>query len=1171
MAKNKNPNIQQLSLFDEETMMNNQPFDDNYDDEDYNEGYDDLPNPTPDIEDDSSQKEWIPLKLFKEAIIKQNPHDPVMIDFAEYVLSSFLKATIGVTAKGGKWIEEKLAEGSIKSTRALEDQSLNTHILNGLFAANFIEQELEKLYTTIKGCIKELDRRIGIAGFILHDFEKFDYNRFSEMPEKYKNVENIRKLSNQEDKKTLIQKHRKIIDIIIRQLHLDYFINPSDPEAYKEYIDDFLTIAYNAQTRWDTNWNFSEYNGLSPKLLGINRKKLVSLTSLACLADRLSSIIKHPQDALSSSLDNILGQLSNNQLKLTYHRIAENRGVLTNILNNALIDEYTGKDSNDCEFYEPFCQYYKPILYLPTGVIYLTHKNAPPISLDNIPNKVIQKMKSLCAEKLRIRYTGFNRDGKGIKYADYYNLFFNTTELMEVGLNATFNILNDNKKPVSKARSETLQKFQQQDILSKTYNFQFDDNPNIDRIAEFFDLISRKIWEVKLNEIKNICKQNKDLPKLPELSLIDEVIEFWNLSDYLPAIREIQRINETLKEHKIKGNTGGLPLEWYYLAAKYLEHNQGIEDVKPICEKLLSHLIQKINPILEHYDIPDGWDDLREWVKRVIMLPNQETENISPDKFLDELNRYQLAKKSGRGKQLICSISHSAYTVTEQMESSVLFTPQVYTNKQMLGGSNAKRNIDSIAAIEMMLRQILMSQTGSSGKNFEENKYRYLYLYPTYYCTPETNTFLHQAYETIRQSRFDTGIRNHFVSKQQTANLTLENYQNLDIFHLEDTTRKNKIFKLSYPEDQPLTFYFMALPPEIKGKDKKPTDTESWIMPAWLGLAFPMILDIKVVVSESPIPPFKEGSDFPETVFLDSAPQAFNALLKEDKFRLDYILENYQDLENKQNYSAPLNSLTAAYTIHLDVNSKQGKGGYDPNWGKLTELAKDFETSSLYVFSYLKKIARSKDIESPSISKIKLYAYDFYPCFDPYVQFNPNKEEFIMLNEEGLPLIEPKESKSPLNHPKELTIRYREFYRAKSGYPMKANAILKPIDEAASIILNADNAICSGDALIHLVAARISKLMDRVHSSTAEGRWIFSGKERDKEREKIIEFSTYFVKDVFQNAFGGDRARLAGRQLNIIRDTCEFLYRLEEDKEYQKRKANGEIKTSKNSNHSEEE
>ena len=161
--------------------------------------------------------------------------------------------------------------------------------------------------------------------------------------------------------------------------------------------------------------------------------------------------------------------------------------------------------------------------------------------------------------------------------------------------------------------------------------------------------------------------------------------------------------------------------------------------------------------------------------------------------------------------------------MTEQRESAVLFMPQVYTNKQMLGGSNATRNISSIAGLEMMLRQILMSQTQAIGKNFEEAKYRYLYFYPTYYCTPETNTFLHKAYDNIRQTRFDTGIRNHFISKDLQADFSLENYQTMDIFHLDNDNSKtiDKTFKLSYPENQPLTFYFIALPPEKKRKRKK--------------------------------------------------------------------------------------------------------------------------------------------------------------------------------------------------------------------------------------------------------------------------------------------------------------------------------------------------------------
>jgi CRISPR-associated protein Csc3 len=320
----------------------------------------------------------------------------------------------------------------------------------------------------------------------------------------------------------------------------------------------------------------------------------------------------------------------------------------------------------------------------------------------------------------------------------------------------------------------------------------------------------------------------------------------------------------------------------------------------------------------------------------------------------------------------------------------------------------------------------------------------------------------------------------------------------------------------------------MALPP---GRDS--TDTESWVMPSWLAFAFPMILDVKTVVSESPIPPFNDGAEFEESVFLDSAPHAFRTLVGRDRFRLDYILEGWE--ENGIQYPAPLNVLTAAYAIHLDVNARQGKSGYDANWGKFTELAKDFETSPLYVFSYLNRWVRNQGVETARIEKIRLYAYQFYPCFDPYTKYNPNSEELIVGEE------------SSLNHPNKLTELYRQFYRANKRYNPKSNAVLKPIDIAAETILKAELSVFQGETLVMAVAAEVFKLMDRVHSSTAEGRWVLS--KREQERQAVLDFARYFVVEVFEKSFAGDRARLAGRQLNLIRDTCEFLYRLEDDKE----------------------
>lgn len=1047
-------------------------------------------------------RDLLTLKLLREAIQSQNPGDRVMGDFAEYVLPNLLRVAIGVTAKGGKFFDEldrKQGKENVRRDNA-GDQSLNTHLLNGLFPANLIEQRLEKLDTTVRRSVGEKERRLVIAGFILHDFEKFP-----DVPN------DCRKLP--------LEKHRQIIDEKVRQLGLNSFINPDDPDAYREYIDDLLCLAYNAQRRWDTNWNFSEF-GLNPVL---RDRTLRSLSDLTCLADSLASIIKHPQDAENTRLNELIHSLSDGQLKFTYHSIAENRGVLTNVVNNALMEVHTALNTDACTYYEP-------LLYLPTGVIYLARSDAPAISIVDLPKRVVSKIKQLCAGQLQRRQTGFGRDGKGMKYAEYYNLFFDPSELILVAVDATLRILRIGKNSVAKSRSDNLIKFQRQDVLSADYKFNFDDDIRIDQIAELGDLVSRKIWGEQVNTIETARKKDKKLPALPHLDIVDEIAKFWNLSEYLPALREIQRINERLKELKLKGNTGGVPYEWYYLAAKYLENNPGIEDVRQVCEQAIAHISQMIKPILSQYKLPDGWDDLRLWVKRVVMLPgNTPLDIASSDVFLDELERYQLAKKQGRGRQLICSISHSAYTVTEQMESAVLFTPQVYTNKQMLGGSNAKRNISSIAGLEMMLRQILMNQTQAVGKKFEDGKYRYLYFYPTYYFTPETNKFLQKAYTSIFQTRFDTSIRNHFISKDLQADFGRDRYQSIDAFLIDENIEpgKDRTFKLSYPEDQPLTFYFMALPP---GRDA--TDTESWVMPAWLAFAFPMILDVKTVVSESPIPPFNDGAEFEETVFLDSVPQAFRVLTKRDRFRLDYILEGWE--ENGKSYPAPLNVLTAAYAIHLDVNAKQGKSGYDSNWGKLTELATDFETSPLYVFSYLNKWVRKQKNETASIQKIKLYAYHFYPCFDAYAQYNHEKERLTVT------------TASSLNHPQKLTDLYRRFYRANKRYNPKANAVLKPIDIASKTILEADRSF-QCESLVLAVAAEVSKLMDRVHSSTAEGRWIFS--KREEERQAILEFARYFVEEVFEKSFAGDRARLAGRQINLIRDTCEFLYRLENDQE----------------------
>ncbi|MGL5080696.1 MAG: type I-D CRISPR-associated protein Cas10d/Csc3 [Microcoleaceae cyanobacterium] len=1066
-----------------------------------------------DREDDEQSEvpELLTLKLFKQAIQESpgNAEDKILSDFAEFVLPNLMWQLAGATAKGGLFferIEARVAEQRQKdkksqlSRRSAGDQSLLSHLLNGFFPTYRIlrylkQKDIQK--NQVKSYCNDLQCRVYITSYLLHDYEKFpDYKTWLRANDISGILCDRDWIKDSPDKRDAPNLGRDYIRQKILDFNLDRFLG----NQWQDYIDDIIWISSNAGDKNDADLGLIT-RGLKPldddRLDSRIRNVLVNLVKLS---DRFASVIKHPRDAMSAgSLPFILQNLSQDQFKFSYHSLSDNRGVLTNVVNNAVMELHPK-------------EFYLPLLYLPDGVVYLAKADAPPIDATLIPSKVVDKIKHLCADKLKETQTGFSRDGKGIKFADYYRLYFDIESLMKVAVSAACRILHSAKTSSGAKRSASLVAAQTNGDIPASLNVAFGDDYRIDRLAEFGDVLCRKIWQ-EWRDRFNDCqkKQPKASRKtLPEFDLTQKLAEHLGLSDAIPGLRAVQSLK----------NTGGVPLDWYYLAAQHNQKNSGLDDaqLREVMEDMVTVAVSLINPLIEEVTLPDGWDDVRTYVSRIVTLPTGAVISPETDPFLIELKRYQAAKiTTGRGRENVCAMSSSAYTVTEQMESATLFAPQVYSNRQILFNVQAaKRQICSIWSVEIMLRQILMNQTNATGGDFEGRKYRYLYLYPAYFFTPETNNFLQKAYGYIRRTRFDSDIRKHLVTDQNEAKFTIENYQKVDSLLIQEAAERDQTFKLSYPTKQPMTFFFMAIPP---GRDA--TDTESWVMPAWLALALPLVLDVKIVTSESPVPPFISGAEFEKTTILDGVHQAIASLTKQEKdgTRLDAIVPTHQ--------FSPLNALSAAYCIHLEVNRK--KDG-DPDWGKLAALARDLETSPLYVFHYLTKLVRKLDWDSPPISKIKLYM-DFYYCFDS----------------EG----------KDMNQLRELTQRYRKFYRAKSQYA-KPNAVLKPIDEAADVILKIDKALVNDvESLIDVVAARLAKLMVNVRRRTAEGKptLIFvDGKWKpaltsEQERQAVYDFATFFIKEIFEGAFKSDRARLAGIQLNLIRDTCDYLYRLEDDRD----------------------
>ncbi len=1026
--------------------------------------------------------ELLTVKLIREAVRRENPDDTALDDFARLIVPKMLSELAGYTAKGGAaWIKKKLEEG-IKSDRAVEDQSLTAHLLNGLLPVTALIRRLRQLDTSVARYLDEKAYRFFIAGYILHDWEKLP------------GVSAMLEAKFGKGFKPDPIKHRDVFEEVLiewtRKLGLDEFLAAGGLGSINGHLDTLAWITQNTQERYDTHRPTIGFN------LTLEEKVCELCANLTKLADKLASIVKHPADVTQTSITDLLHRLSDGQLRFTYHSLAEVRGVLTNIINNALLDAHRERG-------------WQPFLFFPNGVAYFGSNNAQSVDAANLPDAVVAKVRALCTRQLAQRFVGFGRDGKGLKFAEYYWLFFDPAELIQVGAGAACKKLHEGSNSVSVERSAKLAEFRAKGLLPATLDVGFGEDIRIDQLAEFCDLAERKVWQ----EFCAKCKVKNP----PDAALV--ILAQLGLGAFRSDFDSIAKLNEAIRKAGEKGNTGGVPLTWYYIAAQYFKqpHNKGknANDVQDLISSLANALAEKVKDAIPQ-NVNDGWGDVRCYVTAIASLPAA-SRHLEPRQFLDEFKQYEKAKLRG-GKP--CSLCSSSYSAREQEEPATLFAPQVFTNKQPLFGSKAIRHICSICSAETMLRQILMSRTNASGKNFESGKYRYLYIYPTYYFTTETNRFLRDAYQKLRATSFRTDVRNHLVSREtHEIDFTTARFQSLDSLLIDETLEmeQDRFFKMQYPEDEALTFFFAGIPQRKPKKDEKITDTESWVMPAFLALVLPFVFDAKVVVSESSVPLFNSGADFEETVFID-APHSFAELLMTKlRLRLDEILPNLQ-------------RLAAAYIIHLDANSQQGKSGYDAKWGRFSELARDLASSPLYVFHYLNVWLRKQPkLDAPPIDRVREYL-KLYDYIEP----------------------ETEQERKAMNHPRKLTELYRRFYRAKG---FKSNAILKPIDFAADTILKADRSLFTTDsgALTDVVAASLNKLLDRVLSNSAEGYSPMKGAE--ERRLAVREFAEYFVNDLFIGALKGDAARLAGTQLNLLRDTCNTLYREMADRERTEKRA----------------
>jgi CRISPR-associated protein Csc3 len=988
--------------------------------------------------------------LLRRAVAAVWGDDPVMHDFVTCVAPP-LSALLGhVTAKGGDFSEAMRAAGK-DTIHYAHDQSMRAHLINGLFPALHTAEALRRWGAPQFAWYDDSVRRLAIAGYILHDWLKLP------AVDAELTAHGLR-----HDQVNAAQ-HRLIVAQLFRTwgaaLGLESFLESLG--GLEGCLHDLIFIACNTQLKWGTLRALAALPEL--RLPG---RQLALAESLSRLADYLAYLGRDPREVVAhTSLQRELTLLSDGRAILVYHHLSELRGVLTNLIHNAALEAARSEARI-------------PLLYAPNGVVYLARRDAvaffPPVT--QIADAVVADIGVHARQRLKLNLTGFQRDGKGMKYADYYTLFFSPLELLAVGLNATLRQIYPGKKPVAGKRFAKLAGWLDPDV-----DLDLPDDIRVDQLAEWCFLVEHILADYPVG---------KQVPRfLLHCLAMDDLVE-----DFLAVPRDAR--------------SGGVGYHWYFAAGHYLKRNPGLdpEGWTDRMRMVLAELQTQFAPELPSTPAPPPvFDDLRAYIAHLLSFgPAPAGAAPATDLFAGELARYTQAKRRGSG--FMCSLCSSPYTVNEQREAAILFAPQVYSNKLALHGAKAIRDICSICGLEMMLRQLLMQQGGTSGKNFEALNLRYLYLYPTYFFTPETLTVVNLVYQQLKTVSF-TELRSQLVSNGTGApelRFDPATWQRLEPLLLSDPAHppaRDRFLRLRFAENTPVTFFMLGVPP---GRDAK--DAEAWVHPAFLALLLPLCLDVKIVASEASLPLLHEAGDLPQTVYLDAPHAAIRHLVHAERINLDHVLP-------------ALTRLMVAYLIHVDNNSRMGAGGYDYRWQEIPALARRLDESSLYVFWYLKKGQRSTGRDSVAPAKAALYlAYQ------------------ALLSQGG---------DKDMSHARTLTELYRRFYRGPR-WNANPNSILRPLNVASKALLTAGDWLRQDPtALEEAVRGELYSFVNRVNTHRADG--FIPRIERDGHKqidfEAIDAFAAYFVQSLFFDAFKGNLSVLRGRQLNLLKNACEVIYR----------------------------
>jgi CRISPR-associated protein Csc3 len=844
------------------------------------------------------------MPMFQSLFIEAVAGDSMLEDFAQYVVGKLSDRFALKAANRSAFFEARETEG-IKGLRPFQgDQSLRAHLINGMLPALNIARRLTQWDAPYFETWNAATERLFITGYVLHDFSKIEA------------VQQILRSKGFRDGEAPSEHQIPVLEDIFREwcanLGLDSFLQPVG--GVESYLHDLIYIVCNTQRVKRT----IRAPFLLPKcLLDSNIQQVV--TELSRFADAIACIAPTPRAVVANDTVRklIAQELAFDDetyqpvARLVYHHVAENRGLLLNFIHHTVIETL----SNEARI---------PLLYAPSGVVYLERHDAPVMpSVDDLADNIVAHIRKTAGDKLISTGKGAKRGITFLQVDDSYNDFFSLPQMIANSMKLISRYVRTNKTP-DRFKAIVDNQWTGWDNVPNHLSTDPQDG-RADQIAEWAGFIESQFRD----------RFNKDTTKivkwlLEELGIADLENEFLML--------------------KGEAKRGGLRYWWHWGAAHALARKNPPMDAVAVQEWLFE-LSQKL---IVPQDLPTSaqvnqstWDDLGNYVRQVLTIDDIKS---STGFATDELSRYTQAKVK-RGAA-VCAICGSDYPTRKPAETVVAFQPGVYTQRIRVGANNNKRNLCSICATEQLLRQLFLDNL-DTGSSAEAQRIRYLSFYPSYFFSPETLRLVQRAYNRMKSLRLSDADFWR-VLRQQEDLTDAKFWQRLENFLLRpdggaDETKFKRV--LRYNNDAQATFFTVGF------RNLDPTEIESWVLPAFLTFVMAICLDVKVVASDSGVPLLLESAELPETLWFDGAHAAIQTIIQHGRLPID-------------NVGTALARLTAAYLIHLDTE-------YAPpneNWQRFTPIVNALCESPLYVFYLLK----SQEQDERPITRDKIQRYIRY-------------------------------------------------------------------------------------------------------------------------------------------------------------------------------------------------